>query len=144
VPVLLSGSLVFNAGMNRQAAHDFQNLILDLRDFLLSAVSIQNPGLEIDHDSVQVLDFVDHFVRGSAKLPEPALFAQRAVAAVLELHLGELSCFPHGIINGRSRNGAVVQKCNFRIELVDEPELSDVFDSIEPDSQDRSIAMAID
>ena len=117
--------------------------MLDLPDFLLPAVAVHYPGLEINHDSVQVFDLADHFIGGSAKPPKPALLTQGAVAAVLEFYLRELSCPPHRIINGRSRNSAVIHKCNFQIGLVDEPQFSDVFDPVEADSQDRSIRMAI-
>ena len=118
--------------------------MLDLPDFLLPAVAVHNPGLEIDHDSVQVFDLADHFIGGSTKPSKPALLAQGAVAAVFELCLREVSCFPHRIVNGRSRNSAVIHKRIFQIGFVDEPQFPDVFDPIEADSQDRSIRLAVD
>lgn len=118
--------------------------MLDLRDFLLPAFPIHDPRLEIDHDSVQVFDLADHFVGGSTKSPKPALLPQRAMAAAFELRLRELLCFPHRIVSGRARNGAVVDKSISRIVFVDEPQFPDVFDPIEDESQDRSIRVAID
>jgi len=118
--------------------------MLDLPDFLLPAVAVHYPGLEINHDSVQVLDLADHFIGGSAKPPKPALLTQRAMAAVLEFYLRELSCPPHRIVNGRSRNSAVIHKRILQIGFVDEPQFPDVFDPVEDDPQDRSIRMAID
>ena len=130
--------------MNRQGPHDCQDLMLDLLDFLLPAFPVHDPRLETDHDSVQVFYFVDHVVCGSAKLPKSALLTQCAMAAALELGLRELPCFPHGILNGRSRNRTVVQNCMFRIEFVDKPQSPDVLDPIEDDSQHRSIGLAIE
>lgn len=118
--------------------------MLDLPDFLLPAFPVHDPGLETDHDSVQVFDLADHFIGRSAKPPKPALLTQGAVAAVLELCLRELPCLPHSIVNGRSRNSAVIHKRILQIGFVDEPQFPDVFDPVEDDPQDRSIRMAID
>ena len=111
---------------------------------LLPAFTVHDPRLEIDHDSVQVFDFVDHFVGGSAELPKPALLTQSAMAATLELGLREFSRFPHCFVHGRSRNRAVVENCMFRIELVDEPQSPDVLDPIEDDAKHRSKGLAIE
>lgn len=117
--------------------------MLDAPNFLLPALSVHDPGLEIDHDSIQVLDLADHFIGCPAKPPKPALLPQCAMAPVLELCLSELSCSPNRIVNGRSRHGAVIHKLSFRIDFVGEPQFSNVFDPIEGDSQDCSIRTAV-
>jgi hypothetical protein len=139
----ITGS-VFYSGMNWQTADDRQNLILDLLDFLLAAFAVQHPGLETDHNPVQVLDLVDHLVGGASKSSEAPLFAKCAVTTVLQLSVRESSRFADRLLDGRSGNSPVIQECKLRVDLVDEPQSPDVLDPVEADAQGRPICISVD
>ena len=135
---------VFYSSMDWQAADDRQNLILDLPDLLLPPFAVQHPGLETDHNPVQVFDLVDHLVGGAPKPSEPPLLAQCAVTTMLELSVREFSRFTDGLLDGRGGNSPMIQECKLRVDLVDEPQSPDVLDPVEADTQSRPICISVD
>src|SRR6266571_8653558 len=54
--------LVLDAGVKLERLHDFQQIALSLIELQLATVGVDQPLLETDGDSVQVLDLRDHFI----------------------------------------------------------------------------------